>query len=150
MVVNQEGTQFEFLLTLENNIIVQRYFFVNNYNPKSKNSLNLYYWITDTCNEISNILKMKNLEYMSDNYHYITENEEVKGADSIKEEYFKLEIKLDNHVFISRCFPAHVYHPKARYCDIRPQIKKMLGDVTNVLSAKDKELDKTYLNYELK
>lgn len=148
MQVNQEGTTFEFLLTLENNIIVQRFFNVNNYNPKVKNSMNLYYWITDVCNEISDMLKIKNLEYMSDNYHFITDSEVVNNSEVIKEEYFKLEVKLENQVFITRIFPAHVYHPKARYCDIRPKIKKILGDVTNILSGRYPE--KTYLNYELK
>lgn len=148
MQVNQEGTTFEFLLTLENNIIVQRFFNVNNYNPKAKNSMNLYYWITDVCNEISDMLKIKNLEYMSDNYHFITDSEVVNNSEVIKEEYFKLEVKLENQVFITRIFPAHVYHPKARYCDIRPKIKKILGDVTNILSGRYPE--KTYLNYELK
>jgi hypothetical protein len=114
MQTNQEGTTFEFLLTLENNIIVQRYFNVNNYNPKTNNSMDLYYWITDVCNQISNMLKIKNLEYMSDFYHYVTDNEVLTNNEVPKEEYFKLELKLDNRVFISRIFPAHVYHPKAR------------------------------------
>lgn len=148
MQTNQESTTFEFLLTLENNIIVQRYFNVNNYNPKANNSMDLYYWITDVCNQISNMLKIKNLEYMSDFYHYVTDNEVLTNNEVPKEEYFKLELKLDNRVFISRIFPAHVYHPKARYCDIRPQIKKMLGDVTYILSSRNTE--KKYLNYELK
>lgn len=148
MKPNQEGTTFEFLLTLENNIIVQRFFIVNGYNPKAKNSLELYDWITGVCGEIADILKMKNLEYMTDNYHYIVDSENVNKSETIKEEFFKLEIKLDSKIFISRIFPAHVYHPKARYCDIRPKLRKFLGDVTTVLSSK--ELEKTYLEYELK
>lgn len=148
MKPNQEGTTFEFLLTLENNIIVQRFFVVNGYNPKAKNSLELYDWITGVCGEIADILKMKNLEYMTDNYHYIVDTENVNKSESIKEEFFKLEIKLDSKIFISRIFPAHVYHPKARYCDIRPKLRKFLGDVTAILSSK--ELEKTYLEYELK
>lgn len=145
--LNQDVTTFEFLLTLENNIIVQRFFSVNGYNNKSKNSLDLYYWITDVCHDITNILKLKNLEYMSDNYHYIVENESTDKTNLIKEEYFKLEIKIEKEIFISRIFPAHVYHPKARYCDIRPKIRKYLGDVTSILSSKS--LEKNYLEYEL-
>lgn len=147
MKPNQEGTSFEFLLTLENNIIVQRIFNVNGYNPNAKNSLDLYDWITGVCEEISDILKMKNLEYMTDNYHYVIDNENINKPESIKEEYFKLELKLDNKIFICRTFPAHVYHPKARYCDIRPKLRKFLGDATSILSSKD--LEKRYLEYEL-
>jgi len=145
---NQEPTTFEFILTLENNIIVQRYFQVNNFNPRSKKSVDIYNWITDVCHDISGILKLKNLEYMSDNYHYVTDNENIMNNEPIKEEYFKLEVKLDNQIFINRIFPAHVYHPKARYCDIRPKLRKYLGDITYILSTKN--LDKFYLDYELK
>ena len=145
---NQEGTTFEFILTLENNIIVQRYFVVNGYNPKSKKSTDIYEWISEVCGDISNILKLKNLEYMCDNYHYVTDNENVISNEPIKEEYFKLEIKLDNQIFINRIFPAHIYHPKARYCDIRPKLRKYLGDITSILSSRN--LDKFYLEYELK
>ena len=148
MQTNQEATVFEFLLTMENNIIIQRYFDVYNYNPKSKKSLNLYYWISDVCNEIQDILKIKNLEYMTDNYHYVTDNELNNTNEPIKEEFFKLELKKDNEVFINRIFPAHVYHPKARYCDVRPKIRKMLYDITMVLSSRD--LEKKYLKYDLK
>lgn len=144
----QDGTTFEFLLTLENNIIVQRYFIVNNYNYKSKNGIDLYYWITDVCGDISNMLKIKNLEYMSDNYHFIVEEELTNKDEKLKEEYFKLEIKLENDIFISRIFPAHIYHPKARYCDIRPKIRKYLGEVTSILSSR--KLESSYLKYDLK
>ena len=148
MQTTQEATVFEFLLTMENNIIIQRYFDVYNYNPKAKKSLNLYYWITDVCTEIQDLLKIKNLEYMTDNYHYVTDNETNNTNEPIKEEYFKLELKKDNEVFINRIFPAHVYHPKARYCDIRPKIRKMLYEITMVLSSRD--LEKKYLKYDLK
>ena len=148
MQEKQEGTTFSFLLTLENNIIVQRDFVVNNYNPKSKKSMDLYYWVSSVCQDISGILKMKNLEYMTDNYHYVTDTNTVTNVDPTKEEFFKLEIKLENQVFISRIFPAHIYHPKARYCDIRPKLRKMLGDITYILSSRD--LEKKYLQYELK
>jgi len=148
MRTNQDPTVFEFILTMGENIIIQRYFDVYNYNPRSKKSLNLYYWITDVCNEIQDILKIKNLEYMSDNYHYVTDSKEINIDNSIKEEYFKLDLKKNNEVFINRIFPAHVYHPKARYCDLRPRIRRILYDVATVLSARD--LDKKYLNYDLK
>jgi hypothetical protein len=66
-----------------------------------------------------------------------------------KPEHFLLRIKLGDDVFISRIFPAHIYHPKARYAvDIRPKVRKILADLTNVLSSE--RLSTNYLQYELK
>ena len=48
----QESTKMEFLLTLNDNIVVQRFFNVRGYNPKAKNSLELYYYIRQFKDEI--------------------------------------------------------------------------------------------------
>jgi hypothetical protein len=65
-----------------------------------------------------------------------------------KEEYFLLEIKQDDNVFISRIFPAYFYHPKVRYTvDIRPKLKDMLSALTDTLSSKD--LETNYLGHDL-
>ena len=41
----QDSTKMEFLLTLNDNIVVQRFFNVRGYNPKAKNSVELYEYI---------------------------------------------------------------------------------------------------------
>jgi len=129
----QDITKFEFILTLENNIVIQRFFNVPNYNPRSRNSDELYECVTEICNTIATDLKWKTLDYLNDNINYFMVNEPTE----IKEEYFLLRIKLGEEVFISRIFPAHIYHPKVRYAvDIRPKIREILADVTNVLSLK--------------
>jgi len=59
-----------------------------------------------------------------------------------------LEIKIVDEVFVQRIFPAYLYHPKARYTvDIRPKLKRILSDLTDILSSR--ELETTYLQYEL-
>ena len=59
-----------------------------------------------------------------------------------------MEIKLGDDVFIQRIFPAFVYHPKVRYTvDIRPRLKRILSDLTDILSSD--EVEATYLQYEL-
>ncbi len=146
---NQDITKFEFILTLEKNIVIQRFFNVSHYNPASKNSLDLYEIITEICEEIATDLKKKTLEYMGDNMEFISDSQRAEERANLKKEYFSLRIKLGEKVFISRIFPAHIYHPKARYAvDIRPKVRKILGDLTNVLSSR--ELNKTYLQYELR
>ena len=42
----QDSTKIEFLLTLNDNIVVQRFFNVRGYNPKAKNSVDLYDFIS--------------------------------------------------------------------------------------------------------
>lgn len=146
---NQDITKFEFLLTLEKNIVIQRFFNVNNYNPASKNSIDLYECVRYICNDISSDLKEKTLAYMCENTGYFNDQKSTDDTIDNKEEHFLLRIKLGEEVFISRIFPAHIYHPKARYAvDIRPKVRKILLDLTNVLSSK--VLTKTYLQYELK
>lgn len=145
---NQNITKFEFLLTLDKNIIIQRFFSVLNYNPESKNSLDLYDCVKYICEDISEDLKIKTIDYLNDNINYFLDLENFEEPTETKEEYFLLSIKLGNDVFISRIFPAHVYHPKVRYAvDIRPKVRKILADITDVLSSKD--LVKNYLEYEL-
>jgi hypothetical protein len=39
--------KMEFLLTLNNNIVVQRYYNVRNYNPKARGSVDLYNLVYD-------------------------------------------------------------------------------------------------------
>ena len=145
---NQDVTKFEFLLTLEGNFIIQRFFNVKGYNPQARRSLDLHYTVKNISDEIAEDLKIKSSDYMCENQNYFLSNENVEENEPQKEEYFLLEVKLNDDVFISRIFPAHVYHPKARYAvDVRPKVRKILSDLTDVLS--DYELETTYLGYEL-
>jgi hypothetical protein len=145
---NQDLTKFEFLLTLENNIICQRFFNVRNYNPKSKGALDLYYEVRNICDEISDGLKIKTVDYLHENRDYFYGLGGVETTDENVKEHFSLKIKMGEEVFIERIFLANVFHPKVRYTvDIRPDLKRYLSDLTMILSSK--ELEKTYLNYQL-
>ena len=148
-MISQDITKFEFLLTLEKNIVIQRFFNVNRYNSEAKNSLDLYECVTSICQEIGRDLKNKTEDIMCDNPEIVTPEQRADEIKTFKPEHFLLRIKLGDAVFISRIFPAHIYHPKARYAvDIRPKVRKILADLTNVLSSE--RLNKKYLQYELK
>jgi hypothetical protein len=72
----------------------------------------------------------------------------VEEPNELDEQYFLLQIKQLDEVFIERIFPAHYYHPKVRYAvDIRPMLKRILNDLTEILSLD--EPDMTYLQYQL-
>jgi hypothetical protein len=147
-VQNQDLTKVEFLLTLENNIIIQRFFNVKAFNPDSIESTDLYFTITNICEEIKKDLKAKTFDYLyeeQENYYGL---DVVEGPEITKEEYFLLEIKLNDFVFISRIFDAHVYHPKARYSvDIRSKVRKILLELSEVLSSDDLDFEYSEMNF---
>jgi hypothetical protein len=144
----QDITKFEFILTLDGNIICQRYFNVKDHNPTARKSMDLHYYVKNICEEISEDLKIKSSDYLCENQNYILNSDVVEESITKEKEYFLLEIKLGDNVFIQRIFPAYLYHPKVRYTvDIRPKLKKILSTLTDILSST--ELETTYLQYEL-
>lgn len=145
---NQESTKFEFLLTMEGNIVVQRYFFVKDYNPIVKKSLDLHECVTNICLDIQEDLKKKTFEYLTENQNFFSLTEGVEDERDQSTEQFLVEIKQGNDVFIQRSFPAYVYHPKVRYTvDIRPKIKTILSLLTDTLSLT--KVETSYLQYDL-
>lgn len=62
----QEITKFEFLLSLGGNIVCQRFFNVKDHVPQARRSMDLHYYIKNICDEISDDLKMKTSDYLSD------------------------------------------------------------------------------------
>jgi len=144
----QDITKFEFLLSLQGNIVCQRFFNVKDYVKKSRKSMELHEYIKNICEEIEDDLKIKTSDYLYENQNYFLNSEVVEDGLDEKKEHFLLEIKLNDDVFISRIFPAYYYHPKVRYTvDIRPKLKQILSDLTYILSTE--ELETTYLNYQL-
>ena len=148
MTNQQDLTKLEFLLTLEGNIIIQRFFNVKDFNPMASCSIDLFECVKEICEEISYDLKMKTIEYLLENQNYYSDFENVETETELGEEHFLLEVKQENHIFISRIFPAYVYHPKVRYTvDIRPKIRGILASLTDVLSSTD--IETSDMGYEL-
>ena len=87
----QDSTKLEFLLTLNDNIIVQRFFNVRGFNPKAKNSYELYEFLKDTKDTLLYGLKMKTVVYMLDNMEAIIHDASVMNTSYTDEaEYFNL------------------------------------------------------------
>lgn len=146
---NQDNiTKFEFLLSLEGHIVCQRFFNVRDHVDQARRSMDLHYYVKNICEDFMEDLKIKSSNYLCENQNYILNSEVVDESATTEKEYFLLEIKLGDDVFIQRQFPAYVYHPKARYTvDIRPRLKRILSDLTDILSSE--ELETSYLGYEL-
>lgn len=144
----QEITKFEFLLSLDGNIVCQRFFNVKNYNEQSRKSLDLYYYLKNLSEEIGDDLKIKTSDYLCENQNYFLNLTGVEDVEDTSKEEFLVEIKLNEDVFIQRIFPAYYYHPKVRYTvDIRPKLRRVLSDLTDILSSEEQET--TFLNYQL-
>jgi len=146
---NQDNiTKFEFLLSLQGHIVCQRFFNVRDHVDQSRRSLDLHYYIKNISEDFMEDLKIKSSNYLCENQNYILNTEVVDESATLEKEHFLLEIKLGEDVFIQRQFPAYLYHPKARYTvDIRPRLKRILSDLTDILSSE--ELETSYLGHEL-
>jgi hypothetical protein len=60
--------KFEFILKVNDNIIVSRYFSGNDYNPRVRNSVDIRHLVDDIIDMIQHDLKKKDLEYMWQQY----------------------------------------------------------------------------------
>jgi hypothetical protein len=135
-------TKFEFLLTLDDHIICQRFFNVKGYRPKNLKSVDLYETVEYMKNQVSRSLKMKSTDYLLSIYNPYTRavNLSEQDRENGTKEEFSIHIKLNNEIVMHRVFPAWVYPGKVRYTvDIRPFISSFLGDLSDVLSAENVE-----------
>ncbi|MFN9954237.1 MAG: hypothetical protein ACK55I_14160, partial [bacterium] len=91
---DQETTKLEFLLKVNENIIVQRFFNVRGYNPKAKNSVELHEFIEEFITEFRDNLRVRTATYMMDNQYEIFENPEIMETSFLNgPEKFTLTIK---------------------------------------------------------
>lgn len=145
----QESTKMEFLLTLNDNIVVQRFFNVRGYNPKAKNSLELYEFIKAFTEELKYYLKMKTVVYMLDNKDAIIDNPAIMETSFTDgPEYFNAYVKVGDTTICHRRIDAKMFPPKVRYTvDVRPFLKELLRELTDIFSSK--KLTYEYLEFEL-
>ena len=139
----QTTTKLEFLMKVNNNIIVQRLFNIKDYNPKAKSSSELYNLIKDFKNDLERELKIKTATYMLDNMYEIMNNPSILDTSYTDgPESFSIYIKEGDKTICHREFDAKVYPPKIRYTvDVRPHLKNLLMSLTDIFSSKN-------LNYE--
>jgi len=145
----QEVVKMELLITLNENIVIQRFFNVKNFNSMARNSLNVSEYIKDFCHDFAYDLKMKTVSYMLENRQQIEEDQNILETSMTDgDEYFNIYLKIGDMTICHRQMNAKLYPPKIRYTvDIRPQIKNVLRDLTDIFSGQ--KFNTTYLNYEL-
>jgi hypothetical protein len=130
-----DSTKMEFLLTLNDNIVVQRFFNVRGFNPKAKNSVDLYEYIKALKEELQYYLKMKTVVYMMDNRDAISHDPKIMDTSFTDgPEIFNLFVRVGEQTIV-------------RYTvDVRPFLKDVLRDLTDIFS--NNKLSYQYLDFE--
>jgi hypothetical protein len=145
----QDSTKMEFLLTLNDNIVVQRFFNVRGYNSKAKNSMELYDLVSSVKDELQYHLKMKTVIYMMDNRDAITNDPSVMNTSYTEgPEVFNIYVKVGDTTICHRVFDGKFFPPKVRYTvDVRPFLKDILRELTDIFSTT--KLTYQYLEFDL-
>jgi hypothetical protein len=145
----QETTKLEFLMKVNNNIIVQRFFNIRDFNPNAKWSIDLYNLIKEFKQDLERELKIKTVTYMMDNMYEIMNNPTVLDTSYTDgPESFSIYIKQGDMTICHREFDAKVYPPKIRYTvDIRPHLKNLLMSLTDIFSSQ--KLNYSYMSIQL-
>lgn len=145
----QDSTKMEFLLTLNDNIVVQRFFNVRGYNPKAADSVDLYHLVYDIAQDLQYHLKMKTVIYMTDNSESIMHDSTIMDTSYTDgPEIFNIFIKNGDTTICHRIFDGKFFPPKVRYTvDVRPFLKDILRDLTDIFSSQT--LSFKYLDLDL-
>jgi hypothetical protein len=141
--------KMEFLITLNDNIVIQRYFNVRGYNPIAKNSLNMSYYLEDFVSQFKYDQKMRSVVYLLENQEQISEDPSIlETSNTDGPEIFNFYIKVGEQTICHRILNAKILPPKIRYTvDIRQQVKSVLKDLTDIFSGEN--FVTTYMNYSL-
>ena len=133
----QDITKVEFLLMCNENIVVQRFFNVRNFNKSSYKSEELYDHVGRLCRELTYDLNMRSVVYMLENQYEILENSELLNTSITNgPENFNLILKVGDMTICHRQFDAKPYPPKVRYTvDLRPKLKTIMSDFTDIFSG---------------
>ena len=149
MKEKNDVTKMEFLLMLNDNIVVQRYFNVKGYNPKARKSIDVVEFINEFGNKLMKDLKARTNMYMLDHYNQIVLDPAILDTSNTDgPETFHIKIRLGDETICHKIIDAKLYPPKIRYTvDIRPQLKSLLRGLTDIFSRED--LTHEYMEYQL-
>jgi len=134
----QDSTKLGFLMMVNDNIIVQRFFNVRDYNPTAKFSAELIEYLAEFKGMFMHQLKMKTIDYMLEHSYEIQSNPAVLDTSYTDgPEHFNIFIKQGDMTICQHQIDAKVFPPKIRYTvDIRPHIKTLLSTLTDIFSSK--------------
>ena len=130
--------KFEFILRINGNIICQRYFAVRNFNPKSVQSLDMLYCVSDCVSMIQERMKEKSVDYIWNQFnpYDIQTTEQINRTPIFeKEDIFDFEIRIDERIVAAKRFTGNVYPQRVRYSvDIRDIIPSIISSIQETLT----------------
>jgi hypothetical protein len=139
---------YEFIFKINDNIIVQRFFTVNQYNPFSLYSLELKDVVDECVDIIQKEMKSRTLDFMDEYKYYFEEDPKFDCNDSADKYYF--QVKVDGKVIIEKFLDATLYPAKIRYdVNIKRHISRIINLIQNVLSMPNRMLTTNYEKYNL-
>lgn len=135
---------YEFLFKINDNIIVQRFFTVNNYNPNTRFSLGLKVAIDDCVAIIQNEMKSRTLDFMDEFKYYFADDPNFDRNNN--EDTYVFQIRIDGKVVIEGGWSANVYPAKIRYdVNIKKYIARIISIIQNALSMPDRKISTQYV-----
>ena len=139
---------YEFLFKINDNIIVQRFFTVNEYNPRAAYSLELKS-VVDNCVEvIQNEMKNRTLDFMDEFKYYFEDNPDYERNNS--QDIYCFQICVNGKIIIESGLDGTIYPAKIRYdVNIKRYIGRIINTIQNVLSMPNRQLTTNYLQYNL-
>ena len=145
----QDIVKMEFLITLNNNIVIQRYFNVRGYNSTARYSMELYEYFRELVDAFEQTQRMRTVVYMLDNQYDIMEDQTILETDNTDgPEVFNFYIKIGDQTICHRQLDGKIFPPKIRYTvDIRQEAKSVLRQLTDIFSGQN--FNTSYLNYTL-
>ena len=96
MKEQNDVTKVEFLITLNNNFVVQRFFNVKGFNPKAKSSVELMSYMFDLRTDLQTKLRNKCVVYMLENRFQIEEDSSIlETSNTDGPEIFNIILNYD-------------------------------------------------------
>lgn len=130
--------KFEFILYINGNIVVQRYFSIRNFKQNSLHSIEAKECIDRCVYMIEEDLKSKTFDYLYKNYNPWKEQllQEVVYENIYDEEdFFDFEIRTDDISIVKKRFTGNVYPQRIRYSvDIRKIIPNLIKEIQETFS----------------
>ena len=68
--LHHKENKFEFILKINDHIIISRYFSADNYNPQVRNSVDIRNCVEDIVDHIQETLKLRDIEYQWGQYDF--------------------------------------------------------------------------------
>lgn len=133
--------KFEFVLYINNNIVVQRFFTVKDFNQESLRSVEAKHCVDACVDIIEDDLKSKTFDYLYKSYNPWKEqlSEEIISENIYDEEdVFDFEIKTDDKLIVKKRFTGNVYPQRVRYSvDIRKMIPSLIKEIQETFSGEN-------------